>query len=60
MADRAGRGRRGRRQFLRAGMTGLLVISLPRWAVARPSLEDAIRTFTGGAAVLDGRVRLDL
>ncbi|RUV55905.1 SoxY-related AACIE arm protein [Mesorhizobium sp. M5C.F.Ca.IN.020.29.1.1] len=50
----------GRRQFLRAGMTGLLVISLPRWAVARPSLEDAIRTFTGGADVLDGRIRLDL
>ncbi|TIM26019.1 MAG: sulfur oxidation protein SoxY, partial [Mesorhizobium sp.] len=50
----------GRRQFLRAGMTGLLVISLPRWAVARPSLDEAIRTFTGGADVLDGRVRLDL
>ncbi|TIN09029.1 SoxY-related AACIE arm protein [Mesorhizobium sp.] len=50
----------GRRQFLRAGMTGLLAISLPRWAVARPSLEEAIRTFTGGANVLDGRVRLDL
>ncbi|WP_419693328.1 SoxY-related AACIE arm protein [Mesorhizobium muleiense] len=41
-------------------MTGLLAISLPRWAVARPSLEEAIRTFTGGANVLDGRVRLDL
>ncbi|AZO68379.1 MULTISPECIES: SoxY-related AACIE arm protein [unclassified Mesorhizobium] len=50
----------GRRQFIRAGMTGLLVISLPRWAVARPSLDEAIRTFTGGADVLDGRVRLDL
>jgi sulfur-oxidizing protein SoxY len=50
----------GRRQFLRAGMTGLLVISLPRWAFARPNLDEAIRTFTGGADVLDGRVRLDL
>ncbi|WP_352969090.1 hypothetical protein [Mesorhizobium sp. M0954] len=50
----------GRRQFLRAGMTGLLVISLPRWAVARPSLDEAISTFTGGVDVLDGRVRLDL
>ncbi|TIM67747.1 MAG: sulfur oxidation protein SoxY, partial [Mesorhizobium sp.] len=50
----------GRRQFLQAGMTGLLAISLPRRAVARPSLEEAIRTFTGGANVLDGRVRLDL
>jgi sulfur-oxidizing protein SoxY len=50
----------GRRQFLRVGMTGLLVISLPRWAVARPSLDEAIRTFTGGADVLDCRVRLDL
>lgn len=49
-----------RRQFLRAGMASLLVISLPRWAVARPSLDEAIRTFTGGAEILDGRVRLDL
>ncbi|RWE60476.1 SoxY-related AACIE arm protein [Mesorhizobium sp.] len=57
---RAYGGLAGRRQFLRAGMTGLLVISLPRWAVARPSLEDTIRTFTGGADALDGRVRLDL
>ncbi|TWI28299.1 SoxY-related AACIE arm protein [Mesorhizobium tianshanense] len=50
----------GRRQLLRAGMTGLLVTSLPRWAIARPSLDEAIRAFTRGADVLDGRVRLDL
>ncbi|PAQ09436.1 SoxY-related AACIE arm protein [Mesorhizobium temperatum] len=50
----------GRRQFFRVGITGLLVISLPHRALARPSLDEAIRSFTGGANVLDGRVRLDL
>jgi sulfur-oxidizing protein SoxY len=50
----------GRRQLLKAGMAGLLVLSLPRRALARPSLEEAIRGFTGGAEVLDGRVRLEL
>jgi sulfur-oxidizing protein SoxY len=50
----------GRRQLLAAGIAGLVVVSLPRQVLARPSLAEAIRTFTGGADVLDGRVRLDL
>jgi sulfur-oxidizing protein SoxY len=49
-----------RRQVLAAGIAGLLVVSLPRRALARPSLEEAIRGFTGGAELLDGRVRLEL
>ncbi len=49
-----------RRQVLAAGLAGLVVLSLPRRALARPSLEEAIKTFTGGADVLDGRVRLEL
>jgi sulfur-oxidizing protein SoxY len=49
-----------RRQVLAAGFAGLLVVSLPRRALARASLEEAIRGFTGGAEVLDGRVRLEL
>ncbi|WP_353641827.1 SoxY-related AACIE arm protein [Mesorhizobium sp. WSM2239] len=49
-----------RRQVLAAGIAGLVVLSLPRRALARPSLEEAINTFTGGAEVLEGRVRLEL
>jgi sulfur-oxidizing protein SoxY len=49
-----------RRQVLAAGIAGLVVFTLPRQAFARPSLEEAINTFTGGAEVLDRRVRLDL
>jgi sulfur-oxidizing protein SoxY len=49
-----------RRQVLAAGLAGLVVLSLPRRALARPSLEEAIKAFTGGADVLDGRVRLEL
>jgi sulfur-oxidizing protein SoxY len=50
----------GRRQLLSAGIAGVMVISLPRWALARPTLEEAIRVLTGGADVLESRVRLDL
>jgi len=50
----------GRRQLLAAGLAGLVVVSLPRQVLARPSLDEAIRIFTGGAGVLDGRVRLEL
>jgi sulfur-oxidizing protein SoxY len=49
-----------RRRVLAAGIVGLVVLSLPRRALARPSLEEAINTFTGGAEVLEGRVRLEL
>ncbi|MCV3207367.1 SoxY-related AACIE arm protein [Mesorhizobium sp. YC-39] len=50
----------GRRQLLAAGIAGLMVVSLPRQVLARPSLQEAIRTFTGGADAQDGRVRLEL
>jgi sulfur-oxidizing protein SoxY len=46
--------------MLAAGIAGLVVLSLPRPVLARPSLSEAIRAFTGGAEVLDGRVRLDM
>jgi sulfur-oxidizing protein SoxY len=49
-----------RRQVLAAGFAGLVAVSLPRQAFARPSLDEAIKTFTGGADVLGGRVQLDL
>jgi sulfur-oxidizing protein SoxY len=49
-----------RRQVLSAGFAGLVVVSLTGRALARPTLEGAIKTFTGGAEVLDGRVRLEL
>ena len=49
-----------RRGFLAAGAGGLLVLALPFEAAARPSLEEAVRGFTGGAAVNEGRVRLEI
>lgn len=49
-----------RRQLFAAGAAGLVAISLPRRVLARPSLEEAIRNFTGGADIFDGRVRLEL
>jgi sulfur-oxidizing protein SoxY len=50
----------GRRGFLAAAGSGLLVIAVPWRALARPSLAEAIQGFTGGAAVKAGRVRLDI
>jgi sulfur-oxidizing protein SoxY len=50
----------GRRRFL-AGSAGIAVIALSRSALAaRPSLEEAVRTFSGGAEVRAGRVKLDI
>ncbi|MFI0845069.1 SoxY-related AACIE arm protein [Mesorhizobium sp. IMUNJ 23232] len=49
-----------RRQVIAGGLAGLVVVGLPWRALARPSLGEASKTFTGGAEVLDGRVRLDL
>jgi sulfur-oxidizing protein SoxY len=50
----------GRRRFL-AGSAGIVVISLARpAAAARPLLEEAMRTFTGGAEIRSGRVTLDI
>ncbi|GGC88703.1 SoxY-related AACIE arm protein [Chelatococcus reniformis] len=47
-----------RREVLFAGALCIFGVALPRAALARPSLEDAIRSFTGGAAIQAGRVRL--
>jgi sulfur-oxidizing protein SoxY len=49
----------GRRVFL-AGGAAVVAVALARPAVARPSLEEAIRAFTGGAAPRPGRVTLDI
>lgn len=50
----------GRRDALAGTAAGLLVLSLPARVLARPALEEAVRGFTGGAPVADGRVRLDI
>jgi sulfur-oxidizing protein SoxY len=49
-----------RRDLLLGAGAGLLVLSLPRAALARPSLEEALRAFTGGQPINDGRVTLDI
>lgn len=50
----------GRRDFLVAAAAGLVVLALPARAAARPSLDEAIRGFTGGADPRSGKVRLDI
>ena len=49
-----------RRDLLATAAGGLLVFALPRAVMARPSLEDAVAKFAGGAAVRAGRVKLDI
>ncbi|MBS9478477.1 SoxY-related AACIE arm protein [Ancylobacter radicis] len=49
----------GRRAVL-AGGIGLLVLALSVRALARPSLQQAVAGFTGGAPVTAGRVKLTL
>lgn len=46
-----------RRAMFRAG-AGLVVLSLPFPALARPSLDEAVAAFTGGVPVRPGRVTL--
>lgn len=60
MPDDAPPFRPDRRAFLAAGAAGLVVLSFPLRALARPGLEEAVRNFTGGAVVNDGRVRLEV
>jgi sulfur-oxidizing protein SoxY len=52
--------RLARRDLILGAGAGLLVLTLPRAVLARPTLEDAIRGFTGGKALNDGRVKLDI
>lgn len=46
------------RRTVLAGVAGLLVLSLPLPALARPSLEEAVAAFAAGAPVKAGRVKL--
>lgn len=46
------------RRAVLAGGVGLIVLALPSWALARPSLREAVAGFTGGAPVNAGRVKL--
>lgn len=46
------------RRMVLAGAAGLLVLSLPLPALARPSLDEAVAAFAGGAPVTSGRVKL--
>jgi sulfur-oxidizing protein SoxY len=50
----------GRRGWLAAGGASVLVSLLPLPALARPSLEAAIKDFTRGAALQQGRVTFDI
>lgn len=49
-----------RRALLVGAGAGIVVLALPRRAIARPSLEEAVRAFTGGAEPQSGRVHLDI
>jgi len=49
-----------RRDVLIGVTASLAVFSFPRAAIARPSLEEALRAFTGGQPINDGRVKLDI
>lgn len=49
-----------RRGLIAGGAAGILVLSLPRVAAARPSLQEALMTFSGGKAISNGRVKLDI
>jgi sulfur-oxidizing protein SoxY len=49
-----------RRSFVAGSAAGLLIMSLPRIAVARPSLDEALLGFSGGKPINDGRVKLDI
>ncbi len=49
-----------RRGFMAGTAAGILILSVPRVAVARPSLDEALMTFSGGQPISDGRVSLDI
>ena len=57
---REGRLQIDRRAVLVGAAAGLLVLTLPRRALARPSLDEAVRAFTGGVEPSAGRVDLDI
>jgi sulfur-oxidizing protein SoxY len=49
-----------RRELLLAGAAGVVAFAIPFRAHARPTLDEAIRTFTGGAEVREGRVKFEI
>ena len=49
-----------RRELLLTGAAGVIAFAVPLRAHARPSLDEAIRSFTGGAPVREGRVQFEI
>jgi sulfur-oxidizing protein SoxY len=49
-----------RRELLLASAAGVIAFAIPLRAVARPTLDEAIRTFTGGTRVREGRVKFEI
>lgn len=60
MRDKATTSGLRRRDLVAGGAVLALTLVAPRTARARPSLEEAIRAFTGGAPVKAGRVQLEV
>jgi len=49
-----------RRDIVIGAAAGLLILAVPRRALARPSLDEAMQAFSGGQPINDGRVKLDI
>ena len=49
-----------RRQLLLAAGAGLLVYTAPLRALERPTLESALRSYTGDAVVKEGRMKFEI
>ena len=49
-----------RRELLLAGAVGVFALVIPLRAHARPTLDEAIRSFTGGAEIREGRVKFEI
>jgi sulfur-oxidizing protein SoxY len=49
-----------RRELLVSGAAGIVALAIPLGAHARATLDEALRTFTGGAEVRTGRVKFEI
>jgi sulfur-oxidizing protein SoxY len=49
-----------RRELLMSGAAGLIALAIPLRAHARATLDEAIRSFAGGAEVRAGRVKFEI
>jgi sulfur-oxidizing protein SoxY len=49
-----------RRELLIAGAAGLIAFVVPLRSLARPTLDEAMSSFTGGAVVKEGRVKFEI